>query len=202
MLTIQGLSYAYSDRFLFKNLSFHLNPGEVIRISGANGSGKTTLIKILTGILKNYEGKILLDESKNESLKNLSNEIFYMGHKNALKENLTVQENLQHDFRLLNSDKKELESYLEKLNLKEFLLAKVSELSEGQKRKIILACCLASNSSIYLLDEPFINLDTESQEIIMEAIDSKILSGASIIFTSHDQNINNSVELNLNDYKS
>ena len=88
------------------------------------------------------------------------------------------------------------------LNLKEFLLTKVSELSEGQKRKIILACCLASNSSIYLLDEPFINLDRESQEIIMEAIDSKILSGASIIFTSHDQNINNSVELNLNDYKS
>jgi ABC-type transport system involved in cytochrome c biogenesis ATPase subunit len=124
-----------------------------------------------------------------------------MGHKNALKENLTVQENLQHDFRLLNSDKKELESYLEKLNLKEFLFTKVSELSEGQKRKIILACCLASNSSIYLLDEPFINLDTESQEIIMEAIDSKILNGASIIFTSHDQNIKNSVELNLNDYK-
>ena len=92
MLTIQGLSYAYSDRFLFKNLSFHLNPGEVIKISGANGSGKTTLIKILTGILKNYEGKILLDESDNKSLKNLSNEIFYMGHKNALKENLTVQE--------------------------------------------------------------------------------------------------------------
>ena len=45
-------------------------------------------------------------------------------------------------------------------------------------------------------------IDTESQEIIMEAIDSKILNGASIIFTSHDQNINNSVELNLNDYKS
>ena len=62
--------------------------------------------------------------------------------------------------------------------------------------------CIRDSSSIYLLDEPFINLDTESQEIIMEAIDSKILSGASIIFTSHDQNINNSVELNLNDYKS
>ena len=201
MLTIQDLSYAYSDRFLFKNLSFHLNPGEVIKISGANGSGKTTLIKILTGILKNYEGKISLKNEEEKSLKNLSDEIFYMGHKNALKENLTVQENLQHDFRLLNSNKNELDNYLEKLNLNEFLFTRVSELSEGQKRKLILACCLASNSSIYLLDEPFINLDTESQEIIMEAIDSKILNGASIIFTSHDQNIKNSIELNLNDYK-
>ena len=201
MLTIQGLSYAYSDRFLFKNLSFHLNPGEVIKISGANGSGKTTLIKILTGILKNYEGKISLKNEEEKSLKNLSDEVFYMGHKNALKENLTVQENLQHDFRLLNSDKNELDSYLEKLNLKEFLFTRVSELSEGQKRKIILACCLASNSSIYLLDEPFINLDVDSQEIIMEALDSKIHNGAAVIFTSHDQNIKNSIELNLNDYK-
>jgi len=201
MLTIQGLSYAYSDRFLFKNLSFHLNPGEVIKISGANGSGKTTLIKILTGILKNYEGKISLKNEEEKSLKNLSDEVFYMGHKNALKENLTVQENLQHDFRLLNSNKNELDSYLEKLNLKEFLFTRVSELSEGQKRKIILACCLASNSSIYLLDEPFINLDVDSQEIIMEAMDSKIHNGAAVIFTSHDQNIKNSIELNLNDYK-
>ncbi|URQ72988.1 heme ABC exporter ATP-binding protein CcmA [SAR86 cluster bacterium] len=201
MLTIQGLSYAYSDRFLFKNLSFHLNSGEVIKISGANGSGKTTLIKILTGILKNYEGKISLKNEEEKSLKNLSDEIFYMGHKNALKENLTVQENLQHDFRLLNSNKNELDSYLEKLNLKEFLFTRVSELSEGQKRKIVLACCLASNSSIYLLDEPFINLDVDSQEIIMEALDSKIHNGAAVIFTSHDQNIKNSIELNLNDYK-
>ena len=201
MLTVQGLSYAYSDRFLFKNLSFHLNPGEVIKISGANGSGKTTLIKILTGILKNYEGKISLKNEEEKSLKNLSDEVFYMGHKNALKENLTVQENLQHDFRLLNSNKNELDSYLEKLNLKEFLFTRVSELSEGQKRKIILACCLASNSSIYLLDEPFINLDVDSQEIIMEAMDSKIHNGAAVIFTSHDQNIKNSIELNLNDYK-
>ena len=201
MLTIQDLSYAYSDRFLFKNLSFHLNPGEVIKISGANGSGKTTLIKILTGILKNYEGKISLKNEEEKSLKNLSDEIFYMGHKNALKENLTVQENLQHDFRLLNSNKNELDSYLEKLNLNEFLFTRVSELSEGQKRKLILACCLASNSSIYLLDEPFINLDADSQEIIMEAMDSKIHNGAAVIFTSHDQNIKNSIELNLNDYK-
>ena len=201
MLTIQGLSYAYSDRFLFKNLSFHLNPGEVIKISGANGSGKTTLIKILTGILKNYKGKISLKNEEEKPLKNLSDEIFYMGHKNALKENLTVQENLQHDFRLLNSNKNELDSYLEKLNLNEFLFTRVSELSEGQKRKLILACCLASNSSIYLLDEPFINLDADSQEIIMEAMDSKIHNGAAVIFTSHDQNIKNSIELNLNDYK-
>ena len=91
MLTIQGLSYAYSDRFLFKNLSFDLNPGELIQLKGRNGSGKTTLIKVLCGILKNYEGSISYDNVLNLGERN---EIFYLGHKNALKDNLTVLENL------------------------------------------------------------------------------------------------------------
>ena len=96
MLTIQGLSYAYSDRFLFKNLSFDLNPGELIQLKGRNGSGKTTLIKVLCGILKNYEGKISFFTS---SRSDVQNEIFYLGHKNALKDDLTITENLKYDFR-------------------------------------------------------------------------------------------------------
>ena len=198
MLTIQGLSYAYSDRFLFKNLSFDLNPGELIQLKGRNGSGKTTLIKVLCGILKNYEGSISFDNDLNLGERN---EIFYLGHKNALKDNLTVLENLKYDYRSDGIELTRLKENLATLGLENYFFSKVSDLSEGQKRKIILACCLASNSSIYLLDEPFINLDVDSQEIIMEAIDSKIHNGAAVIFTSHDQNIKNSIELNLNDYK-
>ena len=78
MLTIQGLSYAYSDRFLFKNLSFDLNSGELIQLKGRNGSGKTTLIKVLCGILKNYEGSISFVNYDNSEEQN---QIFYLGHK-------------------------------------------------------------------------------------------------------------------------
>ena len=78
MLTIQGLSYAYSDRFLFKNLSFDLNSGELIQLKGRNGSGKTTLIKVLCGILKNYEGSISFVNFDNSEEQN---EIFYLGIK-------------------------------------------------------------------------------------------------------------------------
>ena len=197
MLTIQGLSYAYSDRFLFKNLSFDLNPGELIQLKGRNGSGKTTLIKVLCGILKNYEGSISYDNGLNLGERN---EIFYLGHKNALKDNLTVLENLKYDYRSDGIELARLKENLAALGLENYLFTKVSDLSEGQKRKIILSCFLASNKSIYLLDEPLINLDEESKKIVSSEIENKINSGSSIVFTSHEKNILATKDINLDKY--
>ena len=197
MLTIQGLSYAYSDRFLFKNLSFDLNPGELIQLKGRNGSGKTTLIKVLCGILKNYEGSISLVNNLDSGGRN---EIFYLGHKNALKDNLTVLENLKYDYRSDGIELSRLKENLAALGLENYLFTKVSDLSEGQKRKIILSCFLASNKSIYLLDEPLINLDEESKKIVSLEIENKINSGSSIVFTSHEKNILATKDINLDKY--
>ena len=197
MLTIQGLSYAYSDRFLFKNLSFDLNPGELIQLKGRNGSGKTTLIKVLCGILKNYEGSISLVNNLNSEGRN---EIFYLGHKNALKDNLTVLENLKYDYRSDGIELTRLKENLATLGLENYLFSKVSDLSEGQKRKIILSCFMASNKSIYLLDEPLINLDEESKKIVSSEIENKINGGSSIIFTSHEKNILATKDINLDEY--
>ena len=197
MLTIQGLSYAYSDRFLFKNLSFDLNPGELIQLKGRNGSGKTTLIKVLCGILKNYEGSISYDNDLNLGERN---EIFYLGHKNALKDNLTVLENLKYDYRSDGIELSRLKENLAALGLENYLFTKVSDLSEGQKRKIILSCFIASDKPIYLLDEPLINLDEESKKIVSSEIENKINCGASVIFTSHEKNILATKDINLDEY--
>ena len=197
MLTIQGLSYAYSDRFLFKNLSFDLIPGELIQLKGRNGSGKTTLIKVLCGILKNYEGSISFDNNVDSEDRN---EIFYLGHKNALKDNLTVLENLKYDYRSDGIELTKLKENLATLGLENYLFSKVSDLSEGQKRKIILSCFMASNKSIYLLDEPLINLDEESKKIVSSEIENKINGGSSIVFTSHEKNILATKDINLDEY--
>jgi len=197
MLTIQGLSYAYSDRFLFKNLSFDLIPGELIQLKGRNGSGKTTLIKVLCGILKNYEGSISFVNNLDSEERN---EIFYLGHKNALKDNLTVLENLKYDYRSDGIELTRLKENLATLGLENYLFSKVSDLSEGQKRKIILSCFMASNKSIYLLDEPLINLDEESKKIVSSEIENKINGGSSIVFTSHEKNILATKDINLDEY--
>ena len=199
MLTIQGLSYAYSDRFLFKNLSFDLNSGELIQLKGRNGSGKTTLIKVLCGILKNYEGSISYDNGLNLGERN---EIFYLGHKNALKDDLTIIENLKYDFRSDEIELAKLKDALRTLGLEAYLFTKVFDLSEGQKRKIILSSFIASNKSIYLLDEPLINLDEESKKIVSREINNKIKKGASIVFTSHEENIFAIKDINLDEYQA
>ena len=69
MLKVDNLSYAYSDKYLFENLGFHLDIKTIIKISGSNGSGKTTFLKNIAGILKNYEGNIYF---KDENIKDMS----------------------------------------------------------------------------------------------------------------------------------
>ena len=92
MLKVDNLSYAYTDKYLFENLNFYLDIKTITKVSGSNGSGKTTFLKNISGILQDYEGKILY---LNENIKDISSpKIFYAGHKNGFKDNLTVEENL------------------------------------------------------------------------------------------------------------
>ena len=123
-----------------------------------------------------------------------------MGHKNALKDNLTVLENLKYDYRSDGIELARLKENLAILGLENYLFTKVSDLSEGQKRKIILSCFIASAKPIYLLDEPLINLDEESKIIVSSEIENKINSGASVIFTSHEKNILATKDINLDEY--
>ena len=132
----------------------------------------------------------------------MQNEIFYLGHKNALKHDLTIIENLKYDFRSDEIELAKLKDALRTLGLEAYLFTKVSDLSEGQKRKIILSSFIASNKSIYLLDEPLINLDEESKKIVSKEINNKIKKGASIVFTSHEENILAIKDINLDEYQA
>ena len=95
---------------------------------------------------------------------------------------------------------KEISENLAILGLENYLFTKVSDLSEGQKRKIILSCFIASDKPIYLLDETLINLDEESKKIVSSEIENKINNGASVIFTSHEKNILATKDINLDEY--
>ena len=97
MLKVDNLSYAYTDKYLFENLNLYLDIKTITKVSGSNGSGKTTFLKNISGILQDYEGEILY---LNENIKDISSpNIFYAGHKNGFKDNLTVGENLKNDLR-------------------------------------------------------------------------------------------------------
>ena len=178
MLKTANLSYKFDDKYIFSNLSFEITDQSVYKLVGDNGSGKSTLLKVLSGIYKNYEGELsFLDK----------NTVFYSGHKTGLKNSLSARENLYFDVRLPKISHSQISSVLNQLDLSDYSDIQSVYLSEGQKRKINIASFILSSASLYLLDEPFNNLDKKTSLLLEEVFNIKINTGSKIIFSSHDR---------------
>tara|TARA_B100000579_G_scaffold417679_1_gene414458 strand:- start:2248 stop:2829 length:582 start_codon:yes stop_codon:yes gene_type:complete len=178
MLKTANLSYKFDDKYIFSDLSFDMSNQGIYKLVGDNGSGKSSLLKILSGIYKNYEGELSLNTKKG---------IFYSGHKTALKNSLSVIENIYYDIRLPKISLNQIYPVLRDLELENYADIQSSHLSEGQKRKISLISFILSAADLYFLDEPFNNLDQKTSKLLKEIFENKINSGAKIIFSSHDR---------------
>ncbi len=180
-VNVSNISYKINENKLFHNISFDIKKGEALHISGPNGSGKSTLLRIIIGITLPTKGSVKLY---------IDNDVCYLGHKNSLKNYLTVEDNIL-IMGLKNNPK--LNSFLEKLGLSKHLEVIVSNLSFGQQKKLALLRVLLNNSDLIVLDEPFVGLDDDAQSYIIEFLKSELEKNKSIIFTSH---INCSIESN------
>ena len=178
MLKTANLSYKFDDKYIFSNLSFELANDSIFKLVGDNGSGKSTLLKILSGIYKNYEGDLSLSED---------DLVFYSGHKTGLKNNLSAKENIYFDIRLSKISNSQINSALKQLDLIDNSDIQSAYLSEGQKRKINIASFMLSTADLYLLDEPFNNLDRKTSDFLQEIFDMKINAGSKIIFSSKNR---------------
>ena len=173
LIEAKNIAYKINENKLFHNLSFSVNKGEALYISGPNGSGKSTLIRIILGITKQTKGAITYNKSNN---------ISYLGHKNALKNYLTVLDNLI--LLGLNSHEK-LNNFLEELALKKYLDVTVANLSFGQQKKLALLRIFLNKSNVIVLDEPFVGLDTYTQNVVESFLIKEINLGKALIYTSH-----------------
>tara|TARA_B100000767_G_C19638729_1_gene481577 strand:- start:232 stop:846 length:615 start_codon:yes stop_codon:yes gene_type:complete len=203
MLKIHNLSYAFTDKYLFEDISLNILSGECLKVSGSNGSGKSTFLKNIAGILSNYEGDIHLN---NENTQNIglseASKIYYLGHKQALKTNLTIMENIKYDLRSNFVNTKKILSEMSKFGFEESLETVVGTLSEGQKKKILLATFSVTKSDLYILDEPSTNLDKNGCDYLVEVIESKTKEGATIIYTAHEDKFSFSNEIDIDKYKN
>jgi len=173
LITADNLSYKINENRLFSSVSFSLKKGECLHIKGSNGSGKSTLLRIILGITSPTKGEIKANVKKN---------IAYLGHKNALKSYLSVEDNIK----LMGlSNHKNLKEYLETLSLKKLLDIKIANLSYGQQKKLALLRIFLSNTNLIVLDEPFVGLDIENQNILSNFLNKQLQKERGIIFTSH-----------------
>ena len=173
LIVAKNISYKINENKLFHNLSFDVSEGEALHICGDNGSGKSTLIRIILGITKQTKGNI-----KNNSVQGIT----YLGHKNAIKNYLTLEDNI---LLMELNDNKELNKYIEILNLRKYMDVIAANLSFGQQKKLALLRIFLNNSDLIVLDEPFVGLDIETQDILSEFLNSQLKISKTIIFTSH-----------------
>ena len=173
LIVAKNISYKINENKLFHNLSFDVSEGEALHICGDNGSGKSTLIRIILGITKQTKGNI-----KNNSVQGIT----YLGHKNAIKNYLTLDDNI---LLMELNDNKELNKYIEILNLRKYMDVIAANLSFGQQKKLALLRIFLNNSDLIVLDEPFVGLDIETQDILSEFLNSQLKISKTIIFTSH-----------------
>ena len=173
LIVAQNIGYKINENKLFHNISFDIKHGEALHIKGRNGSGKSTLIRIILGITEPVKGTL-----ENKSTK----EICYLGHKNALKTYLTLDDNINL-MQLTNCDM--LKSYLDKLELNKYRDVTVSNLSFGQQKKLALLRVFLNNSDLIILDEPFVGLDDDALSILTSFLNNELNKNKSLVFTSH-----------------
>ena len=169
----ENISYKVNDNKLFHNLSFSLNTGESLHIKGPNGSGKSTLLRIILGITNPTKGLITINSTKDKC---------YLGHKNDLKNYLSLDDNIL----LMEFDNHPcLKKYIEILDLKRYLDVNVANLSYGQQKKLGLLRLFLNSSDLIILDEPFVGLDKETQIILTDFLTDQLKENKTLIYTSH-----------------
>lgn len=183
VLTVRDLSCRRGDRVLFKGFHLQVHPGQVVWVRGANGRGKTSLLRLLAGLSRPDAGAIVWDAGSRTDRRPV-----YIGHHNALKDDLTAIEALQFlaclHGRPAAPDR--LEAALRQCGVHARRNAPVRNLSQGQRRRVALArLCLEHHPSMWILDEPFDALDTQGVETLNRLLADHAGRGGCAVLTSH-----------------
>ena len=185
LLSVADLELWRGQRCLFTALSFALTPGQVAVITGANGSGKTSLLRVLAGLAVARGGNVCW---RGQPVHNLiapqRAELLYLGHLDGLKRELTVLENLNL-FRRLWGIAKPAEAVLEPLGLDGLAGRAVRTLSAGQRRRTALARLGLSQADLWILDEPFTNLDAGGRELVEGWLRRHLHDGGLAVVATH-----------------
>ncbi len=188
MLNIQSLTFHRDQLPILEQLQFSLETAEVVLIQGHNGSGKTTLMKLLCGLLPRQEDFVVSmhgqpfdpNQTRDRAL------FHYLGHQNGLKLELTCLENLRFYQQFSGSQSgQSCQQVLEQVGLDGYQFSPASQLSAGQKKRLALARLLLTSRTLWLLDEPYSNLDLDGIALVDQLLRHQISTGGSVIMTSH-----------------
>ena len=196
MLEAYRLECTRGDRTLFRGLSFSVAPAQLLHLAGANGAGKTSLLRILCGLLLPAHGEVRWDGRPIAAMREeYAAQLLYIGHANALKDELTALENLEIGGTLAGRRCTRDAAFgaLEELGVGRCAQLPVCALSQGQRRRVSLARLALgagggvgdNGAALWILDEPFAALDTAAVAHLENLIASHVTAGGMVVLTTH-----------------
>ena len=185
MIQIEHLSVAYQQTLALEDLSLTIQGPTILGILGPNGAGKSTLIKAMLGLLP-HSGKVQLDQ---QDLGQVLQRVAYVEQKTAtVREcvSLGLYPHLSIFKRKSKEDLQKVEDALQLVNLLDLADRQIGQLSGGQFQRVLIARCLVQEAEVIFLDEPFAGIDSVSEEIIMQTLQTLKKEGKTILIVHHD----------------
>lgn len=191
-LSCRNLCKKWDERLVFNKLNFEFNSGELTVITGGNGTGKSSLLNIIQGLSSPTEGDIVLNGMESFSTLEETNILDYLSVYSSEFHVFPGSVSKNINFTLFNKENYELNN-LDSLNLNVSLShqidGKATNISQGQKQKILLMRSLSQEKDIYLFDEPTGNLDRNSTELFLNEVEKLVNEEKIVIVVTHDKDV-------------
>lgn len=184
MITADSLTVSRGERVLFRDLSFHIAPGEAVALTGANGAGKTTLLRTLAGFIRPDAGTVTFADIDPAEAR--AHRIHWLGHLDGLKTGRRAREELDFQARWTGANEEGIAAAIAGLALEPLLDLEVRKLSAGQRRRLAFARLIAAPRPLWLLDEPFAPLDTRWRAALGLMMQAHLDRGGAILAAVHD----------------
>ncbi|MBT6208816.1 MAG: cytochrome c biogenesis heme-transporting ATPase CcmA [Woeseia sp.] len=174
------------DKCLFDSLEFALNPGQLLIVEGSNGSGKTSLLRGIAGLLEFEQGEIHWEGNPLRGhYQAFRADLTWFAHKVGFKDDLNLLENLRFEQSLHSFDEGSVTAVLARLGLDLLTELPLRSLSAGQQRRVALARMLLSKGRVWMMDEPFTNLDSAGRSLVDAVLSEHLANGGSAIVATH-----------------
>ncbi|WP_313616633.1 heme ABC exporter ATP-binding protein CcmA [Agrobacterium sp.] len=202
LLTAEHLSVKRGEDFIFMNISLTLTDGEALLLTGRNGSGKSTLLRVLAGLLHPESGTVKVAGEGIEPGTRAAEASHYLGHRNAMKTELTVSENLHFWKEFLgdftSGSSISVEEAADAVGLSGITHLPFGYLSAGQQRRFAMAKLLVAWRPIWILDEPTAALDASADKMFTGLVEAHLQRGGIVIAATHQPlGLKNAKELQM-----
>lgn len=188
-LSAENLAARRGEDLIFANVSFDLTSGGALILTGRNGSGKSTLLRVVAGLLQPEKGRLAFVDSKGDPDRRPAEASHYLGHRNAMKSELTVAENLTFWKNFLGDMEDgaglAIEEAAEAVGLANITHLPFGYLSAGQQRRMAFAKLLVAHRPIWILDEPTAALDAAADRLLAELITAHQKRGGIALAATH-----------------